>query len=872
MENFLSDTIKTAKYYLPEQGPLEYFVHHNTIHQFESSEFFEAVKLASIKYHTNAFLDLSEYQKFYSQGRISKNNLADSIKVFLKKKGLPDHTELLLKIFLDFKQNAKNSEITLTRNILQDELLTSKGFLKEYCDKHFHKDIDSYFSPTFLKFISTYFDFGTAYWKMEERKLGIWHCFKSIYQKSLFFESRFHKKLVKILKHYQNNNCYEIITDILNIYNISTDETADYLFNLMYRFKGWSALMKSLEKHPDWIKEESIKIHFEEYLAILMVLEYAAFLLISKNKTPVLPIETKYSPFDSNFIEFSAEFLSDKITENNLIALLKQLNINNCAEIWHYAYERNLYERLLSTYSSNLKLNPQTNKKRPKYQAFFCIDDREESLRRYLEQIDSDFQTFGVAGHFNLPIKFKGVFSRHYRALCPASITPDKKINEFLIDSTKPKSLSVFGELQWMSAVSSKTFARGIVQSFLSGFINILPFALDIFSPKFSAKIKNKISYKIKKDLKTNFSYTSEQNPYGFTLEERIQLAFALLKSSGLTKNFSPFVFFLGHGSSSLNNPHEAAHDCGACGGGRGWPNGRLIALILNEKEVRKGLKNLGIEIPEQTHFIGGYHNTCSDEIELYDLPKDANIHKPIQSLYKAAEFDAKERCRRFDDINKTKSYFDYTKGRSIDLTQPRPEYGHATNAFCLVGPRDFSKDCFLDRRAFLVSYDNLEDPQGETLNNILQSVGPVCAGINLEYYFSFIDNETYGCGTKLPHNVTSLLGVMNGHLSDLQLGLPWQMVEIHEPTRLFMIVYSKKSILERLLKSEGTFQNLVKNRWIELALHDSDTHQVLWYQQGEFTTYETIQEATHTFKPFDNSIFNSTEHLNFGLIAREES
>ncbi len=65
----------------------------------------------------------------------------------------------------------------------------------------------------------------------------------------------------------------------------------------------------------------------------------------------------------------------------------------------------------------------------------------------------------------------------------------------------------------------------------------------------------------------------------------------------------------------------------------------------------------------------------------------------------------------------------------------------------------------------------------------------PVVAGISLEYYFSYVDPTGYGCGTKLPHNVTSLLGVMDGAQSDLRTGLPWQMVEIHEPTRLAIVV-----------------------------------------------------------------------------------
>ena len=131
-----------------------------------------------------------------------------------------------------------------------------------------------------------------------------------------------------------------------------------------------------------------------------------------------------------------------------------------------------------------------------------------------------------------------------------------------------------------------------------------------------------------------------------------------------------------------------------------------------------------------------------------------------------------------------------HVEGRAEDLAQTRPEYGHATNAICIVGRRSRTRGLFLDRRAFLTSYDPTQDDAESTiLTGLLRAVFPVCAGINLEYYFSYVDPTGYGCGTKLPHNITSLLGVMDGAASDLRTGLPWQMVEIHEPVRLLFVI-----------------------------------------------------------------------------------
>lgn len=815
----LNEILRKLKHFLPAQAPLKDFVHHNTLHAFQHDNFHTGLQKASEIFGYQVYLTLVDYRKLYHSGKISNDVLNDKI---IKKKGETELSKWREKLLINQYDTHSTQIVGALRNNWKDKY-------KINLDKSVH--------PLLFRLIDTYLDQGISLDKFPRQRNGFLSSIKELQKKSYskLFDSNRINKLLDIDG--------PLLTELLKIVVGDEKYYEYYLFDQQFAHPGWSGMVAVLENSPETLLDKRA-ITLEDFIVVELLLEINA-LDIKFGET--------WKPIAYNLNQTSS-LLFETSTYSELFDVYS---------IFQEAYEWTYYDSVLK----GLQIQKsETRTKTKSFQSVFCIDDRECSFRRYLEKNDAHCETFSTAGFFNVAFYFQPEHGKFHTKLCPAPQFPSYLIKESEAGVRHKKDVHF--------SKNTHGLFGGWITSPTMGFWSMVKLAKSVLYPSktealissFTHMDKNgRLSVEAKKTDKS-----SNDLQVGFTIDEMVEKVEGLLKGIGLITDFAPLVYIVGHGASSVNNTHYAGYDCGACSGRAGSVNARVAALMANKPAVREGLKNRGILIPNETQFIGGLHDTTRDEIEFYDeyLLNEKNKKNHLQNIFvfnNSLHQNAKERSRRFlliDSKGEAKKIHEKVKLRSLSLFEPRPEWNHATNALCIIGKRENNKHLFLDRRSFLNSYDYSIDPDGDILLGILNAVAPVCGGINLEYYFSRVDNYRLGAGSKLPHNVMGLIGVANGMDGDLRTGLPKQMIDIHDPLRLLVIVEHFPDVVLRTIQVNPSTYEWFINEWIHLVVIHPENKSLFVFKNGVFTPYQPFIEETKVAENLEQMFENEGENM----------
>jgi len=829
------------KHYLPSQTPLKDFIHHNSLHAFQHQEFFEGIFKASSLFGYKVTLSLNEFRKLHTLGRIRTEILTKTI---VDKFGEADFSGWLDKVL------NKSYDFTIVPEV---------GLFRKNWQLFYHIDLDNAVQPLLFRIIGSYLDQGIALWHFPFEDKGLIAAVKLLEEKS--FSSFFKTQRAKNLLFEQNLS----IAGLLKILVGKEHLFQEYIFDQQFTHRGWSGIVGAIEDNPNSVLYPK-SITLKDFIILELLLEIDALTLaFGENWQPLGELVPK-EPVD-------------------LFAPITRTELQEVLILWQMAFEWSYYDEVFAGLISLQKQKKSLPTKDSsqinsltEFIGIFCIDERECSIRRHLEYVQPQCETMGCPGFFGVEFFFHPANGKFHEKLCPAPVTPKYLIREI-------ESKGVRGH-EILFSKKANTIFRGFLITLSLGFWAAIQMVLDIFRPKMSAAISDAFAHmNLTSTLQIEVSspiVVENGLQVGFTVTEMADRAENLLRGIGLSQNFPPIVYAVAHGSSSANNPHHGAHDCGACSGRPGSVNSRVLAFMANHYEVRNILKSRGLIIPEKTQFIGALHDTASDEMAFYDLDILSKENKlkhnsNVLIFEKALDLNAKERSRRFASIKTNKHIKHVRKSiqkRSVSYFEPRPELGHGTNALCFVGHRQLTKGLFLDRRAFMNSYDYRTDPKGERLLGVMKPLPIVCGGINLEYYFSRVDNYKMGAGTKLPHNVMGLIGVANSSDGDLRPGLPLQMIEVHDPVRLMLIVEHFPEVVLKTIQSSPDYYEWFKNGWVLITAIHPESNQLYFFKNDHFYPYipllKKVNESNDVHKLIDlatemktNEIYHATqEHI----------
>lgn len=970
--------IEHAIHLLTSQGPIEVFVHHNTLHALEDLQFHEAVHKGHTLYGCQGYWSENRYREALARDRIRPYDLAEELLADLGDDAtqligylgtryslqlamlqyplvLGSDSELTWLIAasgaLDHFRNetpsdARDQTIDATRRWVMRDLRSNgvkpneaqwppgyHGLVERFDEKnmeewsaanwesftlnllwnicrdgvsnlpqHIHirpnsvrlrdhwleatgQDADVLVHDTLIRFCASFLDQGVAHRSLPLRDEGFLRSWLSLYRNCHPID-HWLRGLPEEIRRIERSRSdpLTIIAESLEHFGIASEDEEAFIAETLLALRGWAGMLWQMESNAEWTIHPAPRGTLVEYLAARLILERVILTNLAREilgdsmqlrhlrqniriESPppnAGALQRAYLVFQlAQLRRWTPEALFKQSKDQwcKLIEEIEGFHGDQRRRIYHGAFERRYRVGVLDGMVHQASKEA-ASIRNPVFQIACCLDEREESFRRHLEEIEPRCETFGIAGFFGVVMYYRGAADAHYLPLCPIVVKPSHYVEEEVAVTfeedfrRKSRFRRLLGKTSHRLHKETRSALGGMLSSVLGSLASV-PLVARVLFPRLTARTRKLLGRFIEPPpitrlvLERDAANPPGPNQLGFSLGEMVTIASRCLEDMGLTSRFAPLVFLMGHGSESLNNPHASAYNCGACGGGRGGPNARAIATMLNDPRVRSELDNRGLMIPSGTHFVGAFHNTCNEQVSYFDLERLPSTHRRDFEIAKATIDEARrrnahERCRRFESapLRQTQAAaLKHVEDRAEDLSQVRPEYGHATNAICIVGRRQRTRGLFLDRRAFLTSYDPSNDPDHAILTRILQAVIPVCAGINLEYYFGAVDPTGYGCGTKLPHNITGLIGVMDGAASDLRTGLNWQMVELHEPMRILFIIECSPETLQAILERNPALRRLVENEWIQMATLDPDRPSICCFRQGKFEPY--VPEST---------------------------
>ncbi len=691
------------------------------------------------------------------------------------------------------------------------------------------------------KWLAAFLDEGRAEWPMPNREAGFYEAFRTV---ARYDDEVPNGEVIAELP----DRPTDAISDELAAVPVGRWEAA-LEFHLA-ALPGWTGLIKRRAADGGaW--QSTHPITLSGYLAVRLA-------LVDLFDAPLAPPEERSGAGVGTDVDTDANDELDADANDEPVPL---------AEVWLTAWEATYRSELVDSVSAaGESLSGTRDDARPEAQLVFCIDTRSEIIRRHIEAA-GEYETHGYAGFFGVPMRYAGYDSDVTVDACPPIVDPRHRIADRPRES-REETRNEYD--RWRDAIGAGTTALKRLQSNVATAFSFVESAGAGYGAAIAARTLlparvHRLLDAVEDRVPSNHEVctpaidhdcagshggpavahggpdATRDLPAGLTHDEKVEYAATAFELMGWER-FARLVVVTGHASQTANNPFDSSLDCGACAGNPGGPSARVLAAICNDESVKADLRDRGIDVPEDTVFVAGEHNTTTDEVELYagDVPEshEADVERLRADLETARAGAAAERVA--DMGAEPDSTVNETERRAADWAETRPEWGLAGNAGFVVGPRDLTDGLDLDGRSFLHSYDWETDPDGDALEAILTGPMVVTQWINAQYYFATVDNAVYGSGSKVTQNPVGNVGVYQGNGGDLMTGLPLQSLmstdddPYHQPLRLSTVVHAPVDRVAAVLAEHEAVAELLDNDWLALTVVDPQRNHQPFHYAGD--------------------------------------
>ncbi|PWI56716.1 YbcC family protein [Sulfoacidibacillus thermotolerans] len=806
-ETKLSEKVEIACQRIAPLWPIQNLVAVNPYFGLHDQTFWQAHKTLERITGVGLCMPHTYYREQIANGRITRVDLAEAL-----------------------KELRSSWDVSTFEQKLAEETPASVTPLPLFTDvlgEFEHLDWSNFVVERISQYCAAYFDEGQALWAMPWREKSLyeaWIQFAQIDKSTWTMGLRNINKVLSDLP----DTAIDAIRWALHELAIPVAAVDEYLYAALLSIGGWAGWTRYLRWQAELRKERDDSIR--DLLAIRLIWDALLHKMRDREKLHV------------QWLQAMARYTKPAIS----IQVGQQISA-----VLQTAFEIN-YQRQLATSLSTAK-EVTKRQERTDVQAVFCIDVRSEVYRRAFETVASRVQTFGMAGFFGIPMEYVPLGSVKAKRHLPIFSTPIYRICEHLdhADPSESNKWIVQRQTQMRVFDAWKIFKTSASSCFsfveAAGLWSILKLISDSIGwtrpvPHPDRKgLPEKIYRRLSPRLNSFDSAVKETGTCmtdqftGIPEDLRPTEAESILRNMGLIRDFARIVLFVGHGSTSVNNPQATALDCGACAGQSGEASARLAVALLNDPKTRRGLLEKGILIPDDTFFVAGLHDTTTDEIQLFNTEVLPSSHADdlvqLRSwLDQASQFARLERASLFGmhDAPLTTITADF-KRRTRDWAEVRPEWGLTGNAAFIVAPRSRTVNCNLAGRAFLHDYNWHDDTNFATLQLIMTAPMIVAHWINMQYYGSMVDNRRFGSGNKVLHNIVGgSIGVLEGNGGDLRGGLALQSLHdgkrwIHEPMRLHVFIEAPRTAIDDVIAHHLIVRNLIENAWLHLFQIDED-------------------------------------------------